>query len=112
MPVLETLLLGPQQRFRRVAVLVKVFGEAALAAGEVDERDFLAGFRVLVPVFLDGRVGLERQTGPDRVTLAWIVDQKRERAAVDGQTSLVAGHVVGDAVLGLAGRIAHDDGRS
>ena len=36
-PVLQPVLLAPQQRLRRVAVLVEVLGEAALAAGEVDE---------------------------------------------------------------------------
>src|SRR5436853_35887 len=35
MPVLQAILLGVQQERRRVAVLVEVLGEAALAAGEV-----------------------------------------------------------------------------
>ena len=48
-----------QQRRRRVAVLVEVLGEAAFAAGEVDEADFLIRLWVLVPIILHSRVALE-----------------------------------------------------
>ena len=40
-PVLQAILLGAIQGLRGVAVLVEVLGEAALAAGEVDEGDRL-----------------------------------------------------------------------
>jgi hypothetical protein len=36
-PVFEPLLLGPEQRFRRIAVLIKMFGKAPFATGKVDE---------------------------------------------------------------------------
>ena len=64
------------------------------------------GLRVDVPVVLHRRVALQRQPLLDRVALAGIVDQQREGPRVDGQAGLLAGHVVGDAVLGLAGRVA------
>ena len=38
MPVLQPLLLGPEQQLRGIAVLIKVLGEAPFAAREVDER--------------------------------------------------------------------------
>src|SRR6266850_7468902 len=60
MPILQAVLLGRLQRLRRVAVLVEVLGEAALAAGEIEESHFLAGLGVLEPVVLDGRVADQR----------------------------------------------------
>src|SRR5262245_49469419 len=77
-PVLQPVLLGVQQRLRGVAVLVEVLGEAALAAGEVDEGDLLVGLGVLVPVVLDRRVALQRQPLLDPAPLARVVDQDRE----------------------------------
>src|SRR5262245_46858249 len=52
-PVLQPVLLGREQRLRRVAVLVEVLGEPALAAGEVDESHFLVRLRIGVPIALD-----------------------------------------------------------
>src|SRR5258706_15744819 len=106
MPVFQAILLGIEEQLRRVAVLVEMLGEAALAASEVDEVHFLVRFGVLPPVVLDGGVALQRQFFLDLVPLARIEDEERERPAIDRQTSLLAGHVVGNAVLGLAGGVA------
>src|SRR5262245_57497234 len=110
MPVLEAILLGVQERLRRIAVLVEMLGEAAFAAGEVDEVYFFIRLGVLVPIILHGRIALQRQALFDFFAFARIVNHDRERPAIDGQASLFAGHVVGDAVLGLAGGVANDDG--
>src|SRR5262245_66142138 len=102
MPVFETVLLGGQERLRGVTVLVEVLGEAALAAGKVDEGHLGVGLRVLEPVVLHAGVALQAQPLLDRIAGAGIVDQERESASIDGETSLLAGHVIGYAVLGLA----------
>ena len=44
------------------------------------------------------------------LAFARIIDQDRESTAIDGEASLIAGHVVGNTVFGLAGRVANDDG--
>ena len=110
LPVFEAVLLGALQGVGRIAFAVEVFGEAALGAGEAVEVDKLAGLGVLVPIFLHSRVALQGETLFDAVALAGIEHQEWERAAVDGQAGLVAGFVVGDAVFGLAGGVAIDDG--
>ena len=60
-----------------------------------------------------GTTAITRAVGKgEGVAGTGIVDQQREGPGVDGQPGLLAGHVVGDAVLGLAGRVADDDGRA
>src|SRR5436305_1301620 len=88
-PVLEPVLLGPQQGFGGIAITVEVLGKTALAAREVDERDLLFGLGVHVPVVLGGRVTLQGKVLLDGASLAGIVDQERKSAAVDGEASLV-----------------------
>src|SRR6476619_4912292 len=66
-PVFQPVLLGREQRLRRVPVLVEVLHEPALAPGEIDERNLLIRLRVDVPVPLHVRVAHQRNAALDRV---------------------------------------------
>ena len=105
MPVVEAFLFGFDQRLARVAVLVEVFREAALGAGEADEVIDLVRLRFDEEIRLLGRIALKAEALRDLVAFARIVDQHRERARVHGEFALLHRHVVADAVFGLAGRI-------
>ena len=105
MPVVEAFLLGFDQRFAWVAVLVEVFGETAFGAGEADEVINLVrlGFDEEIRFF--GGIALEAEALGDLVAFARIVDQHRERARVHGEFALLHRHLVAHAVFGLARRI-------
>src|SRR5438067_287595 len=104
MPVLEPILLGGQQCRRRIAVLVELLGEAAFGAREVAEVDLLAGLGVDVPILFHVGIANQAEALLKALPLARIVDEYREAARIGGQLGLMLGHVVGYAVLGLAGR--------
>src|SRR4029077_4693211 len=83
--------------------------ESPFAAGEVDEIDLLPGLRVCPPIFIDGRIALQRKPLANRVAHAGIVDSQPKPSRIDPQPGLIGRHVVGYAVLRLAGCIAADD---
>ena len=107
---------GPPWRAASVSLglpsLSKCLANRPSLRAEVDEVDLLARLGIRPPVVVHRRIALQRQPLADRVALAGIVDQQRERPRIDRQAGLVGGHVVGHAVLGLAGRVAADDRRA
>ncbi|MBT4431369.1 MAG: hypothetical protein HOC91_12695 [Nitrospinaceae bacterium] len=105
MPVLQALLFGLEQQLGWIAILVELLGKAPLCAGEGDEVAHLARLGILEPILV--RCGIARQVHalPDSFTPAGIVCENREGATVGGKLGLLAGNIVGNAVLGLAGGV-------
>ena len=105
LPVEEAVILGGQQLGGGIALLVEVLGETPFGPGEGNEVE-RGAVRALGPVFLHGRVALQRETLGGRAPAPRVVGEERECPRLDGQLGLPGAHVVGGPGYSLASMTA------
>src|SRR5688572_15373684 len=112
MPVFQSILLRGLQDSRSISVFIKMFREPSFRTCESDEVDSFSRLRINVPVILHVGISRQAETFLHLCSFSRIVNEYREAARIRGKFGLMFGHVVADAVFGLACREYVDNGRA